>query len=198
MDESVLWAVALGTGVLGLLLLTVAGAVAMYLNTRTRARRARNTASVDRSQARAEDLAAADESQARAGDVASTDKSQLRVDRSAAGRTTAGGFWAWIKAWVFALVHAGTVSLVLGGITFFEDIAKASDEIQRTGTVTFPKQLLPGTLPGPLGGSASRKKRLSRPSDDLEDPDQPDASPHAAVGWEVVNLPDDADADGGG
>jgi hypothetical protein len=197
MDDSVLWAVALGTGALGLLLLTVAGAAAMYLNTRTRARRARDTASVGRSQARAGDLAAADESQARAGDVAPTDESQLRADRSAARRTTAGGFWAWVKAWVFALVHAGTVSLVLGGITFWEDIAKASDEIQRTGTVTFPKQLLPGTLPGPLGGSASRK-RLSQPSGDSEDADQPDAPPHAAAGWEVVDLPKEADADGGG
>jgi hypothetical protein len=195
MDDSVLLAVALGTGALGLLLLTVAGAVAMYLN--TRARRAKSTASVDRPQARAEDLAAADESQARAGDVASTGASQLRAGLSAARRTSTGGFWAWVKAWVFALVHAGTVSLVLGGITFWEDIAKASDEIQRTGTVTFPKQLLPGTLPGSLGGSASRK-RLSQSSDDLEDLDQPDAPPHAAEGWEVVDLPEEADADGGG
>ena len=128
MDESVLWAVALGAGALGLLLLTVAGAAAMYLNTRTRARRARDTASVGRSQARAGDLAAADESQARAGDVASADEPQSRAGSSAARRTTAGGFWAWVKAWVFALVHAGTVSMVLGGITFWEDIAKASDE----------------------------------------------------------------------
>ncbi len=178
MDDSVLWAVALGTGALGLLLLTIAGVVAMYLNTRARETR---------------DAASADEPQSHTGDVASTGESQLRAASPSAKRTTAGGFWAWVKAWVFASIHAGTVSLVLGGITFFEDIARASDEIQRTGTVTFPKQLLPGTL----AGSASRK-RLSRPSDDLENPDQPGAPPPGTAGWEVVGLLDEADAEDDG
>jgi|GEM_PF-1269681 len=189
MDDSVLWAVALGTGALGFLLLTAAGVVAMYLN--AGARRARDAASADKSQSHAEDVASAGKSQSHARDVASADKSQLRADSSSAKRATSGGFWAWVKAWVFAVVHAGTVSLVLGGITLFEDIAKASDEIQRTGTVTFPKQLLPETL----AGSVSRK-RLSQPSDDLGDPDQSGEPPPDTAGWEVVGLLDEADGDG--
>lgn len=179
MDDSVLWTVALGIGMLGLLLLTIAGVVAMYLN--TRARRVGDAASADKSQAHTGDVASTDKSRAHAGDVTSTDKSQLRADSSSAKRTTTGGFWAWVKAWIFALVHAGTVSVVLGGITFFEDLAKASEEIQLTGTVTFPKQLLPGTL----AESASRK-RLSRSSDDPGNPDQLGAPPLATAGWEVV------------
>ena len=182
MDDSVLWAVALGSGALGLLLFTFAGVVAVILNGRAR---------------RAVGVAAADESQSRAGDVASTDKSQPRVASSSAKTATAGGFWIWIKAWVFAAVHAGTVSLVLGGITFFEDLARASDDIQRTGTVTFPKQLLPGTLTGP-----SSRRLLSRPSDDLSRSDDsgdtsddvPGAPSPGSAEWEVVNLPDEVDA----
>jgi len=182
MDDSVIWAVALGSGALGLLLFTFAGVVAVILNARAR---------------RAVGVAAADESQSRAGDVASTDKSQPRVASSSAKPAAAGGFWIWIKAWVFAAVHAGTVSLVLGGITFFEDLARASDDIQRTGTVTFPKQLLPGTLTGP-----SSRRLLSRPSGDLSGSGDSDAtgddvpaahSPGSAE-WEVVNPPDEVDA----
>ncbi len=176
MDDSELLAVALGTGMFGLLLLTIAGVVVMYLNTRARS---------------AGDVTSTDEPQPRARDAASTDKSQPRDDSSSAKRAPAGGFWAWVKAWVFALVHAGTVSLVLGGVTFFEDLAKANDEIQRTGTVTFPKQLLPGTL----AGSVSRK-RLSWPSDDFEDRDHPGAPPPDTAGWEVVDLLDEVDVGG--
>ena len=56
--------------------------------------------------------------------------------------------WLWVKAWIFAVLHATTVSLVVGGMTFFEDLAKASTEIQQEGRVSFPKQLLPGTIAG--------------------------------------------------
>jgi len=191
MDDSVLWAVALGTAALGLLLLTVAGVVAMYLN--TRARGAGDVTSADKSQPRAKDVASTDKSQSRAKDVASTDKSQSHVDSSSAKHAIGGGFLIWLKAWIFALVHAGTVSLVLGGVTFFEDIAKASDEIQRTGTVTFPKQLLPGTLTGSIS-----RKRLSQPSGDSGDLDQPRVPPSNTAGWEVVDLLDETDAAGDG
>jgi hypothetical protein len=182
MNDSELWAVALGIGMLGLLLLTIAGAVAMYLN--IRAQRARGAASAGKSRSNAGDAASAAKSQSRTGDVASTDRSQPRAG---------GGFWAWVKAWIFALVHAGTVSVVFGGITFFEDLAKAGQEIQRTGTVTFPKQLLPGTL-----AESTSRKRLSRPADDLEDRDQPSGTPPDPAGWEVVDLLDEVEAGGKG
>jgi hypothetical protein len=180
MDDSVLWAVALGSGALGLLLLIFAGVVAVILN--ARARRSMGVASVDKSHPPA-------------GDVVTTDKSQPRVASSGSKPATAGGFWIWIKAWIFAAVHAGTVSLVLGGVTFFEDLAKASDDIQRTGTVAFPKQLLPGTLTG----TASRKL-LSRPSGDSSGngdagEDAPGSPSPASAEWEVVNLADKADGE---
>jgi hypothetical protein len=191
MNDSELWAVALGIGMLGLLLLTIAGAVAMYLN--IRAQRARGAASAGKSRSNAGDAASAAKSQSRTGDVASTDRSQPRAGSPGAQRATSGGFWAWVKAWIFALVHAGTVSVVFGGITFFEDLAKAGQEIQRTGTVTFPKQLLPGTL-----AESTSRKRLSRPADDLEDRDQPSGTPPDPAGWEVVDLQDEVEAGGKG
>jgi len=190
MDDSVLWAVALSSGVLGLLLLAVAGAAAAHWKVGAR---------------RARDVDSADKSQPHTRNVASTDTTGSPANSSAAQRTAAGGPWAWIKAWVFALLHAGIVSLVLGGITFFEDLAKASDEIQSTGTVSFPKQLLPGTLSGPVS-----RKRLPQPSEDssrsddyhsderpgeetggdveVKDTGQSAAPPPDAVGWEVVDL----------
>ncbi len=198
MDDSVLWATALWSGVLGLLLLAVAGVVAVYLN--TRARKARDVDSADTSQSHARDAAPADRTRPPAGS-------------SNAQRATVRSPWTWVKAWFFAFVHAGTVSLVLGGITFFEDLAKASDEIQRTGAVTFPKQLLPGTLSGPTS-----LRRLSQPSGDLSRSDdhrsddlrheatgadvegegleQPGAPPPDAVGWEVVGLVNEVSAGG--
>jgi hypothetical protein len=194
MDDSVIWSVALWTGVLGLLLLFATGILAVYLN--IRARRARDGASADKSQARAES-------------TTSADKSRARADLPNAEQTTASGPWNWIKAWIFAVVHAGTVSLVMGGITFFEDLARASEEIQHTGTVTFPKQLLPGTLSEPAsrkrlsqpsgdilksGGHPSDYRRYEATDDETEDPDQPGANPSAAGGWEVVDRLDDADA----
>ncbi|MDY7079921.1 MAG: hypothetical protein SXV54_23810 [Chloroflexota bacterium] len=168
MNDSVLWAVALGSGALGLLLLAVAGAVAVYWN--TGARGARDTAS-------------GDQPRSRGGDITATEKSQPPTSSPNAQPATAGGLWTWVKACVFAFFHAGIVSVVLGGITFFEDLAKASGEIQNTGTVTFPKQLLPGTL----SGSASRKS-LSQPAN---------ASSPGATAWEVVDMMNESsDGDG--
>jgi len=181
MEDSVLWAIALGAGVLGLLLLAVAVVVAIYVN--IKARGAGETASADRPYSRAEAV----------GSLEPTEASEQQAGASGAERTSVGNFWVWIKAWVFATVHAGVVSLVLGAITFFEDIAKAGDEIENTGTVTFPKQLLPGSL----AGSVSRK-RLAQPAepDNLEDPDPPDAPASEAAAWEVVDLLDEADVKG--
>jgi len=178
-DESVIWTIALWSGALGILLLTVAGVAALYVS--ISAHGARDEASTDQSQSSAKDGASTEE-------TASPDSSSSKE------RAAGGGFWAWVKAWVFAVVHAGTVSLVLGGITFFEDISKASEEIQQTGTVTFPKQLLPETLTG----SASRKL-LSRPSGNSapSDDDRSAATDEApgtpapdSAEWQVVNLPE--------
>ncbi len=167
MDDSMLWAVALGSGIFGLLLLAVAGVVALYWKTEMRG--------------------SAGAASAAAGVTA--------ADSSNAQPATTRSPWLWVKAWLFALLHAGTVSLVLGGITLFEDLVKASDEIQRTGTVTFPKQLLPGTLSTP----ASRK-RLSQPSGDsseMEDIEVEELDQPGTTGWEVVDMVSETDAEGG-
>jgi len=204
MNESELWAIALGTGMLGLLLLTMAGAIAMVLS--IRARRTRDAAFAGKSQANTEVADAGSNPQSRAEDVPPTGKSRSRAKLPETKRTVGGGFWPWVKAWIFALVHAGTVSVVLGGITFFEGLAKAGEEIQRSGTVTFPKQLLPGTLTGAVRPAATRQ-RLSQPSDDAvrpavrpavtpyEDLDRPADPPPDTEGWEVVDLLEEADTD---
>jgi hypothetical protein len=100
---------------------------------------------------------------------------------------------AWVKAWIFAFIHASTVSLVMGSITFFEDMLRANEEIERTGTVSFPKQLLPGTVTG-----SAVRKRLSQPSgdsktgDEVEESGQSAKSSSKAVKWEVVDVLDEA------
>jgi hypothetical protein len=177
MDESMLWIVAFGTGALGLLLLVVAGAVAIVLKTVTRA--PRRVSPVEEPRPRATGKRPPPTSEAETPPVVST------------------GPWLWIKAWIFAVFHASIVSLVLGGITFFEDLAKASEEIQSTGRVTFPKQL----LPGPLSSSVSQKRltqsfgdSAQTESDDVKKLDGPDADAPGIPGWEVVNLVSDAGA----
>jgi hypothetical protein len=205
MDDSLLWEVALWTGVFGLLILSVAGLVAVAVYLRTGPRRASGSASADKSQARARSATSAGKPQARAESAVSADKARARASTSDAQPKTIGSPWAWIKAWIFAIVHASTVSMVLGGITFFEDLARAGEEIQHTGAVTFPTQLLPGGL-----SLSTPQKPLSRPSGDLlrsgdrpdayerhgatgaeaEDPDQSGAPPPDGEEWEVVDLPD--------
>jgi hypothetical protein len=180
MDESVLWVVAFGTGALGLLLLVVAGAVAIVLKTVARA--PRRVSPVEGPHSRA------------------TGKQPSPTSDTETPPVVSRGPWLWIKAWLFAVFHASIVSLVLGGITFFEDLAKASEEIQSTGRVTFPKQL----LPGPLSGSVSRN-RLTQSSgdspqtesDDVKELNGPDGSAPGVPGWEVVNLVSDVGAERG-
>ena len=116
MSDSTLWSIALGVGVLGLLLVVVAGIAAFSANARSR----------------------------RARDVPATADPQPQA--APANVRTVGGGWLWLKAGVFACIHSGAVSFVLGGLTFFEDIARANEEIRTTGTVTFPKRLLPKAL----------------------------------------------------
>jgi hypothetical protein len=180
MDESLLWVVAFGTGALGLLLLVVAGAVAIVLKTVTRAPRRGSPVKEPRSRATARQ-------------APPTGDAEMPP-------VVSGGPWLWIKAWIFAVFHASIVSLVLGGITFFEDLAKASEEIHNTGRVTFPKQLLPGQLSGSVS-----QKRLTQSSDDsaqtesddVKKLDGPDASAPGVPGWEVVNLVGDVGAERG-
>ncbi len=180
MDDSMLWAVALGAGVLGLLLLAVAVVVAIYMNIKTRA--AGDGDSADRSNSHTEDA-----------DLSKSKHISQQQEDSGAERASGGNFWTWVKAWIFAAVHAGTVSVVLGAITFFEDIAKAGDEIESTGTVTFPKQLLPGSLVGSMS-----RQRLAQPSDsdELEALDSPDETAPETTGWEVVDLLEETQAQG--
>ena len=198
MDDVVLWAVALGVGVVGLLLLATAGLVAVYMNSGTRTAGGGAAARGSQSQASAEAAARASPSYA-------ADGAGAHAHPPHAGRPTSPSIWAWLKAAVFAFVHAGAVSFVLGGVTFFEDLVRANDEIQQTGTVSFPKQLLPGTLSGP--GS---RQSLSQPSSDSSesahqrynvaasesgDLGRSQPSPPETLGWEVVDLMEEVGSD---
>jgi hypothetical protein len=183
MNETVLWAIAIGTGLLGLLLLAVAGAVAVYWQFVSRGRGERATT---------------DASPTRGGDLATTEPKRVPANAGFANARPAVpvGPWLWIRAWLFAVLHASTVSVVMGGVTFFEDLAKASAEIQSSGTVTFPKQLLPEAVAGP----ASRK-RLSKPTDAPAKAKggaktrKSGATPSNSSEWEVVDLVNDIDDD---
>lgn len=169
MSDSTLWAIALGVGVLGLLLVVVAGVAAVSAN--ARARRSRETPSPPEPQF------------SRTGSI------QVRES---------GGSRLWLKAGVFAFIHAGAVSFVLGGLTFFEDIARANEEIRTTGTVTFPKRLLPKTLVGPdvslslarardgLGGSSGQQ--MSASGQVPANPTSPASAGPDAADWEVVDV----------
>lgn len=186
MDESVLWAVAIGVGLLGLVLLAVGTLAAVYWGAATNKK---ESSSTGKPQPQAKDATAAGKSKPQAGEMS-------RVSSSGVGQPDGGGFLAWAKAWIFAFIHATTVSLVLGGITFFEDMVRANDEIQRTGTVSFPKQLLPGTLTG-----STVRKRLSLPTDGLLEtgktgktsaPPQRSGESSDAAEWAVVDVLDEA------
>jgi hypothetical protein len=173
MDDSVLWAVALGVGMFGLMLLAIAGAIVVYWNTIVR---------------KPEKGAAPDKTESGTGKTTAAEKKQPPPPPAAEKPVLVNSSWLWVKAWIFAVLHATTVSLVVGGITLFEDLAKASTEIQREGTVSFPKQLLPGTI----SSSGASRKRLSQP---LGEPSETgDASGIGKLdqpiseeeGWEVV------------
>lgn len=166
MDDSLLWVIALASGAFGLLLLSLAGLAAVYWK-----KPSADAASKQR--------ATTEKKRARAAQITATEKASSPADPATGQRpsTPAASPWAWIKAWIFAIVHAGTVSVVLGGITFFQDLAKASEEIQSTGNVSFPKQLLPGTL------SMPSQRQLSKPSTPSEDDER-----H----WEVEDLVNEA------
>ncbi len=184
MDESTLWAVAIGVGLLGLVLLAIGALAAVYWSAQKEPRKAASTERPDPQ--------SASESRPQAKKATPLEERQPHPSSPDVTRQVGSGFMAWFKAWIFAVIHASTVSLVLGGITFFEDMAKANDEIQRTGTVSFPKQLLPGTVTG-----STVRKRLSQPSDGLlqtgaanaesEKPEQPASSPDM-IEWQVVDI----------
>jgi hypothetical protein len=176
MDDSVLWAVALGVGMFGLMLLTIAGAIAVYWNTIVR---------------RPEKDTGSDEAESRPGKITTAEKKQSPARPVAEQPVPVSSPWLWVKAWLFAVLHAATVSLVVGGITLFEDLANASTEIQREGRVSFPKQLIPGAISGP---GASRKRLLRPSGGSSEAGDTPEAGRldqpvSEEEGWEVVDNP---------
>ncbi len=197
MEESVLWAAAIGIGLLGLVLLAVGSLAAVYWGAATGG--AKKVASTRVSRSQAGDAAAAGKSKPLTEETPSASKSRPRSSSSEAQQPVSGGFLPWVRAWIFAFIHASTVSLVLGGITFFEDMVKANDEIMRTGTVSFPKQLLPDTLTG-----STVRARLSRPAGGLlekgkngetaEEPKQSEDSSSDAAEWEVVDVLDETGA----
>jgi hypothetical protein len=180
MSDTVLWVLAVGVGVVGFLFLFVAAGVALFLRSEDR----------DLGVGSATPPPAA--GRAGAPEPPSTPPpsegqpppSVSEYPEPPASPRAAGGLWAWIKAWIFASVHAVTVSLVLGAVTFFEDLARASDEIQHTGTVTFPKRLMPGATvqqPAP-------PRRLSEPVSPVEDVDPADIELSDPGDWEIVDF----------
>ena len=171
MNDTTLWAVALGVGLLGLVLVVVAGVAALSANARARRSRV----------------------------VPPVPERQPQVTVASADPSGGEGGWLWLKAGVFAFIHAGAVSFVLGGLTFFEDIARANEEIRTMGTVTFPKRLLPKTLAGPdasLPFSQSSDEMLveaigqANPSNpEPTSADQPISPQPESADWEVVDVP---------
>ena len=188
MNDSTLWAVAIGIGLLGLLFLAIGTLAAVYWGAQTKKRE--ETDPADQSPPRDKSTFSTDESQSQSTDTASSDEVQPPAD---------GNLLTWTKAWIFALIHAGTVSLVLGGLTFFEDMVRANDEIQHTGKVTFPKKLLPEILTG-----STMSKRLTQHSgsllgkgktgDEAEKDKQPDQPPTDKSEWKVLDEVDEKDS----
>jgi hypothetical protein len=179
--DTVLWAIALGIGALGLLLLALAGVAAAYLTARSQRLQRDTDEREDEGQL----------SQQRKS--VETPQAQGDGPGVAAGRSqTDGALWAWLKAGVFASIHALVVSIILGGVTFFEDIVRANDEIQRTGTVTFPPQLLPAVLSnspdrGRITPASGDSARYEVADDKLADVDEPEATlPDDNAEWRVV------------
>jgi hypothetical protein len=205
MSDTTLWSLAIGVGAVGLLLLAVAGVAAWLLS------------------GRAHGMSAAPQQRTSYGErVGPTEKLEPqdavpdggppRVRRPAAerpgGQGSGGLLLAWLKAWIFAFIHAGAVSFVLGGVTFFEDLVRANGEIQSTGTVSFPKRLLPGAF-----SESETSRSLTQRADEgaLEDGqhgryyargqastgrEHAAASTAETVEWKVVDILDEAGPDG--
>jgi hypothetical protein len=177
MSDTVLWVLAVGVGVIGFLLLFIAAGVAFFLRSENRDLNARGSAPAA---GRAEAPGQTASAQAATGQP---DAPAPEYPETPAPTPAGGGLWAWIKAWLFASVHAVTVSLVLGAVTFFEDLARASDEIEHTGTVTFPKRLMPGATVQPAS-----PRRLSEPVPPVEDVDPADIELSDPGDWEIVDF----------
>ena len=194
MNDMMLWIVALGIGGAGLLLLGLAGVAAVAIR----------SAASSRSQS---DQAASTVPQpAGAFSPAPADQPSSAAMRAPAtgelpGR---GGPWVWFKACVFALIHAVAASFVLGGLTFFEDLVRANDEIRRRGTVSFPPQLLPPSLAGTAASGSlaqpveeladgTHRQRYRTAAGELRERDLP---PIDTSKWEVVDILDEAGPDG--
>jgi hypothetical protein len=177
MDEVALWTVALATAALGLLLLAVAGVTAAILKSR-----------------RQDDLDHEDATDSKLQPQEQTDIGSDHVADGASPVPKGGGVWVWFQACVFATLHALVVSLVLGIVTFYEDIVQAHDDIQRTGRVSFPKNLLPGSVSPPAGPRLSRlEEDCSRyeVADDGFISLQNEGAMSGVTDWDVVTLHED-------
>ncbi len=198
MSDMVLWIAALAIGGGGLLLLGIAAAAAVAL--RSAGRRSHGGAA-----ASSPPQAAASSSAASATATPVADRSE--PDEGAAppaGPESTWTPWAWLKACIFAIIHAGAVSFVLGGLTFFEDLVRANSEIRRTGNVSFPPQLLPPSLTSdPATRLLERGSGERRAGDDYqrywaaaEELHERDLPPIETAEWKVVDILDEAGADG--
>lgn len=172
MNDEILWIAAIAIGGIGLLLLGIAGIAATTIRSAAQGRRP--------------------------NPEGTEHQTAYTTYENPPAR---GTFWVWIKAGIFAILHAGVVSVVLGGLTFFEDLVRAGREIRRTGTVSFPPQLLPGGLDG-----VWTPRLLSGSTEEIP------ACPHSSRGyqgrsnfvipsavseeWKVMEILDSAGPDG--
>ncbi len=192
MNDTLIWAIAMGSGLLGLLLLAFTGIAAFYLRFGSHSKRSSRTSPKPASNSTpppsSPPVSELPES------AAPTTHSQLPPAAESPSEAPSGNLWLWVKAWIFAMLHATTVSLVVGGITFFEDLAQADEEMHTTGSVTFPKQLLPRPL---AALPPQKKKRLAQPSRSAQLSPESSAEPTGSTGptgtteeqtngWEVV------------
>jgi len=179
MNEVALWTVALTAAVLGFLLLVIAGVAAALL-------RSRRIADQDPDMATSAEPHVQEATRGDSGGV---------VQDTPSSASPGSHILAWLQACVLASLHALVVSLVLGVVTFYEDIVQAQDEIRRTGSVSFPKNLLPGSIVAPY------RHRLSNPEEDYSryeaaddgfaNLSQNDELTLEVMDWDVVTVSDE-------
>jgi len=181
MNEIALWMVALAAAVLGLFLLGVAGIAAAVLN-------AHRNAANDEDRAVGSDPGMAEQP---------SGASEDSLHEVSSPTVRGAGIWVWMQAWLFASLHALVVSLVLGAVTFYEDIVQSHREIERTGRVSFPKNLLPGSVIVPgihrLSTSGEDYSRYEAADDGFVGIAQDEDLMSEVAEWDVVSLYEDVE-----
>ena len=181
MNEVALWTVALTTAALGFLLLAIAGVAAVLLKSRRTADPSLDEAAGTRSHVQ----------------EAASGSSGGGVKEAASSAVVGSHVWVWLQACVFASLHALVVSLVLGVVTFYEDIVQAHAEIRRTGSVSFPKKLLPGSIAAPFRHRLSNPRedygRYEAADDEFINLSRDDVSVPEVMAWDVVTVSEESE-----